>query len=101
MVAARLLFLANVQFGKRLHCPGSFTPLRYQRRMSRWDTAGRTAGAVGLSIYRSTATAATSCRTSGKEELLPAPPPLRTGRALCNDSGSSIGQGHCLSPARV
>src|SRR5262249_52993488 len=33
----------------RIRCPGGLAPLRCRRRTSRWDTAGRTAGAVGLS----------------------------------------------------
>src|SRR5262249_59842205 len=33
----------------RIRCPGGLAPLRCRRRTPRWDTAGRTAGAVGLS----------------------------------------------------
>jgi len=42
-----------------------------------------------------TVSATPSCRTSGKEELLPTPPPLRTARAPFNASSSSIRQRPC------
>src|SRR5262249_11383501 len=40
-----------------------------RRRTSRWDTAGRTAGAVGLSEVLSTVTSTASCRTHSAHSL--------------------------------
>src|SRR5215472_10328253 len=43
-----------------------------------------------------------SLKRSGKEVLFPAPPPLRTGRAPFNASGSSIEQRLCAArPGRL
>src|SRR5207248_4758750 len=50
---------------------------------------------------RSTATSTTSCRTSGKGVLSPAPPPLRTVRAPFDAYGSSMDQRPCeIRPGR-
>jgi len=50
--------------GLRLHCPAGFIPRRYQRRMLRWKTPGRTGGCVSHILGRTAVTSATSCRTS-------------------------------------
>ncbi len=47
---------------------------------------------VSFQTTVTTVTHATSCRTSGKEALLPAPPPLRTVRAPFEAHGSSLSE---------
>ena len=39
----------SIQYAGEIRCLENLPPLRYRKRTSRWDTAGRTAGAVRLS----------------------------------------------------